>query len=134
VLLQISSLPDSDWSTTDPGERWNNGVWVAGWVPPITNAVLLCPPMLQIFRTGQIGKVVLTIQGLGLMGCGVAAAAIGMKENPPIATGWDIAPAMFEPMNNALQVLRLPVDTGRDILAALRHEGLHRPLPMLRPA
>jgi hypothetical protein len=107
VLLQIFSLPDSDWNTTDPGERWNHGMWVAGWVPPITNAVLLCPPLLKIFRAGEIGKVVLTIQGLGLMGCGVAAAVIGMKEDPPIANGWDVAAAIFTPMNNALQILRL---------------------------
>jgi hypothetical protein len=106
-LLQILSLPtDRDWFR-NPAETWMDSVWIAGWLPPLATAVLLYPPLEDNVRAQDTGKVGLSIGGAALMGCGIAAAVEGMQANPPIQNGWDIAYAIFSPMGNALQFLRL---------------------------
>jgi len=106
-LMQALTLPtDRDWFRNS-AETWMDAVWIAGWVPPTATAALLYKPIRQCARAQEYGKVGLTIGGVALLGCGIAAAVEGLEADPPIQNGWDIAYAILSPMGNALQFLRL---------------------------
>jgi hypothetical protein len=107
VLLQILSTPtDEDWFGNE-AESWMDSVWIAGWVPPVISAALLFPKLQTNVKAQEWGKLALSIGGGALMGCGIAAAVEGMNADPPIQNRWDIAYAIFSPMGNAFQFLRL---------------------------
>jgi len=109
IVMQACYWPDDkyfdfdwDWSHFTQAQRLMRSSWIAAWVPLLIDIVLLCVPTPTEGKIARyidpVGKAWLSIAGATILGTGLAGTIMGLRDDPPSATGYTVAGSVLGPL------------------------------------